>query len=251
MSATSRCRLVVASVNTSSDTHSTRWPCSHPALAVAVFEKETELATHQTGRNSGVIHCGIYYPTGSLKAQLCVEGHRLTYEYCAARGIPVKQVGKLIVAVEEEEVPRLHGLYQRGVDNGVQGLKMLTADEITAMEPNVRGLAAVHCPTTGIVDWGLVAKHYAEDFVTAGGEVFTGHEVKAFEPLPHRADFADGVQLKVEVCLPACVRDVCGGGWVLIYTCACVFTPHPLTLHPTTPPRRMSPARPPPCSAST
>ncbi|KAM8808008.1 L-2-hydroxyglutarate dehydrogenase, mitochondrial [Eudromia elegans] len=110
----------------------------HPALRFVVLEKETELAAHQSGHNSGVIHSGIYYTPGSLKAKLCVQGAALCYEYCDQKGIPYKQCGKLIVAVEQDEIPRLKALYERGLQNNVRDLKLIGAKEIKAKEPFCR-----------------------------------------------------------------------------------------------------------------
>ncbi|OXB72808.1 UNVERIFIED_CONTAM: hypothetical protein H355_011332 [Colinus virginianus] len=140
----------------------------HPALRLAVLEKEKELAHHQSGHNSGVIHSGIYYTPGSLKAKLCVRGAALCYEYCDRKGIPYKQCGKLIVAVEQDEIPRLKALYERGLQNNVQGLKLIGPKEIQAKEPFCRGLMALDSPYTGIVDFKQVAQSYAEDFQEAG-----------------------------------------------------------------------------------
>lgn len=110
----------------------------HPELSIGVVEKEKDLALHQTGRNSGVIHSGIYYKPESLKAKLCVEGAALIYEYCNLKGIPYRQCGKLIVAVEQEEIPRLQALYERGLQNGVQGLRLIQQEDIKKKEPYCR-----------------------------------------------------------------------------------------------------------------
>ncbi|XP_045423505.1 L-2-hydroxyglutarate dehydrogenase, mitochondrial isoform X2 [Lemur catta] len=111
----------------------------HPALSISVLEKEKDLAIHQTGHNSGVIHSGIYYKPESLKAKLCVQGAALIYEYCNQKGISYKQCGKLIVAVDQEEIPRLQALYERGLQNGVQGLKLIQQEDIKKKEPYCRG----------------------------------------------------------------------------------------------------------------
>ncbi|VFV36509.1 PREDICTED: l-2-hydroxyglutarate dehydrogenase%2C [Lynx pardinus] len=111
----------------------------HPALSIGVLEKEKDLAIHQTGHNSGVIHSGIYYKPESLKAKLCVQGAALIYEYCKQKGISYKQCGKLIVAVEQEEIPRLQALYERGRQNGVQGLRLIQQEDIKKKEPYCRG----------------------------------------------------------------------------------------------------------------
>ncbi|KAM5235133.1 L-2-hydroxyglutarate dehydrogenase, mitochondrial [Ctenodactylus gundi] len=153
----------------------------HPALSVAVLEKEKDLAMHQTGHNSGVIHSGIYYKPESLKAKLCVQGAALIYEYCSQKGISYKQCGKLIVAVEQEEIPRLQALYERGLQNGVPGLRLLQQQDIKKKEPYCRGLMAIDCPSTGIVDYRQVALSFAQDFQEAGGTVMTNFEVKDIE----------------------------------------------------------------------
>ncbi|EHB10188.1 L-2-hydroxyglutarate dehydrogenase, mitochondrial [Heterocephalus glaber] len=153
----------------------------YPALSVGVLEKEKDLAVHQTGHNSGVIHSGIYYKPESLKAKLCVQGAALIYQYCNQKGISYKQCGKLIVAVEQEEIPRLQALYERGLQNGVQGLRLIQQEEIKKKEPYCRGLMAIDCPYTGIVDYRQIALSFAHDFQEAGGSVMTNFEVKDIE----------------------------------------------------------------------
>lgn len=128
-----------------------------PGSKVIVIDKEASVGYHQTGHNSGVIHSGIYYRPGSLKARLCVQGAALMQEFCAAHAIDYDRCGKLIVAVREDELPRLAELEARGRANGVPGLRRLAAGEITEIEPECRGLAALHSPATGIVDYGKVA----------------------------------------------------------------------------------------------
>ncbi|XP_005376884.1 PREDICTED: L-2-hydroxyglutarate dehydrogenase, mitochondrial [Chinchilla lanigera] len=153
----------------------------HPALSVGLLEKEKDLAVHQTGHNSGVIHSGIYYKPESLKAKLCVQGATLIYEYCNQKGISYKQCGKLIVAVEQEEIPRLQALYERGLQNGVRGLRLIQQEDIKKKEPYCRGLMAIDCPYTGIVDYRQIALSFAHDFQEAGGSVITDFEVKDIE----------------------------------------------------------------------
>jgi L-2-hydroxyglutarate oxidase LhgO len=148
-----------------------------PALKVAGVEKEDAFNKHQTGRNSGVIHSGIYYKPGSFKAKLCVEGRKLAWEYCDKKGIEYKQVGKLIVATDESELGRLDDLMERGRQNGVEGLEMLDAAGIKKREPYCRGIRAIFSPVTGIVDWGLVSHTYGEDAKAAGAEFFLSREV--------------------------------------------------------------------------
>jgi (S)-2-hydroxyglutarate dehydrogenase len=149
----------------------------HPRLTLRVLEKEREVATHQTGRNSGVVHAGIYYAPGSLKARLSVEGARLLYERCESRGIPYERCGKLIVATGPSELPALDELERRGAANRVPGLRRVGPDGIAELEPHARGAAALHSPATGIVDFAAVARSLAAELREGGSEVVTGCEV--------------------------------------------------------------------------
>jgi 2-hydroxyglutarate dehydrogenase len=153
-----------------------------PDAGVVVLEREAEVAQHQTGRNSGVVHAGIYYAPGSLKARLCVKGARELYEYCGERGIAFQRSGKLIVARDEGELARLGELERRGRENGVPGLRRLDAHGLRELEPHARGIAALHSPETGVVDFAAVARSLAADLKAAGGRVETGCEVTAVEP---------------------------------------------------------------------
>jgi (S)-2-hydroxyglutarate dehydrogenase len=148
-----------------------------PDQKVVVLEREEEVAFHQTGHNSGVIHGGIYYAPGSLKARLCVSGARDMYEYCERHGIEAKRCGKLIVATSEEELPRLDELERRATANEVPGMRRLRAEEIQELEPHARGVAALHSPATGVVDFRAVSRALADDVRKAGGEVRLGYEV--------------------------------------------------------------------------
>lgn len=149
----------------------------YPRLKLIILEKEAMVAQHQTGHNSGVIHSGIYYAPGSLKARLCVEGRRAMYAYCDERRIPYRRVGKLIVATGEHELPRLQTLWERGQANGIEGLEMLDADGIREREPHARGIRAIYSPVTGIVDYTAVAQAIAQDVLALGGEIACGREV--------------------------------------------------------------------------
>ncbi|MFN2450171.1 MAG: L-2-hydroxyglutarate oxidase [Candidatus Baltobacteraceae bacterium] len=149
----------------------------HPRLKLAVLEKEEAVSRHQTGHNSGVIHSGIYYTPGSLKARLCTEGRRALWAYCERKGIEYRQVGKLIVATEEHELPALQALWERGHANGIENLEMLDAAGIRAREPHCAGIKAIFSPVTGIVDYGVVARSYAADIEEMGGEILTGRKV--------------------------------------------------------------------------
>ncbi len=153
----------------------------HPHASVCVLERESAVGFHQTGHNSGVIHAGVYYTPGSLKARLCVEGARELYEYCEARSIAVEACGKMIVATDAGELDRLEELERRGKANGVPGLRRIDAREIEALEPHARGIAGLHSPRTGIVDFPAVARAYAHDVLEAGGVVATGCGVEGVE----------------------------------------------------------------------
>ncbi len=146
----------------------------HPGAHLCVLEAEAAIGRHQTGHSSGVVHAGIYYRPGSLKAQLCVEGSRELYEYCDERGLPYRKSGKLIVATEERELAGLDELERRGRANGVSGLRRLGAAEIAAAEPGATGVAGLHSPETGVADFGQIASSYAADVVAAGGSVHPG-----------------------------------------------------------------------------
>jgi len=148
-----------------------------PGQRVAILEKESSIGQHQTGHNSGVIHAGVYYAPGSLKARLCAEGREKTYEYCEQKGIRYEKCGKLIVAVDEEELPRLQNLWERASANGVPGIRMVGPDEIREIEPHSAGIKGIFSPETGIVNWSAVAQAYADDVIALGGEILTNYEV--------------------------------------------------------------------------
>jgi 2-hydroxyglutarate dehydrogenase len=150
-----------------------------PDAAITVLERHPAVGTEQTGRNSGVIHAGIYYAPDSLKARLCVAGARELYEYCDARAIPYERCGKLVVAREPAELARLDELERRGRANGVAGLRRLSGDELGEIEPHARGVAALHSPNTGIVDFAEVARSLAAELGERGTPVVTGCEVTA------------------------------------------------------------------------
>jgi L-2-hydroxyglutarate oxidase LhgO len=145
---------------------------------VVVLEKEDRVAAHQTGHNSGVVHAGIYYPPGSLKATLCTRGAAMLREYCADRALPYDECGKLVVAITEDEVARLDALYTRADANAVPGLRRIGAAEIREIEPHATGLAALHSPRTAITDFTRIAQSFAEDIVGLGGEVRLGFPVR-------------------------------------------------------------------------
>lgn len=150
-----------------------RWP----GAGLVVFEKEDRVATHQTGHNSGVVHAGIYYRPGSLKARLCTRGRHLLRDYCAAHGIAYDECGKLVVAVDHGELGRLSALERTAAENGVPGLRRVDPAGIREIEPHATGLAALHSPATAITDYVAVARALARDVEASGGEVLLSTEV--------------------------------------------------------------------------
>jgi L-2-hydroxyglutarate oxidase LhgO len=148
-----------------------------PTLRLAVLEKEAAVARHQSSHNSGVIHMGIYYRPGSLKARLAVEGAAAMKAYCRERGIPVDPVGKVIVALDETELPALDELERRGIANGVPGLRRVSMEELREIEPEAAGIAALHSPQTAIVNYAEVAQTLAAELLSAGVEVLLGTPV--------------------------------------------------------------------------
>lgn len=149
-----------------------------PALNVVLLEKEFAVAQHQTGHNSGVIHSGLYYKPGSLKATNCIQGYQMLLDFCDAEAIPYDLCGKIVVATKQEEIPQLETLYQRGSQNGLGGLKKLSVAEMREIEPYVNGVAGMFVPQTGIIDYKQVADKYAEKFRALGGEIQLGERVE-------------------------------------------------------------------------
>lgn len=155
----------------------------YPGLKILVLEKENQIARHQTGHNSGVIHSGIYYRPESLKAQTCVAGRKALLAFCDQQGIRYDLCGKLIVATEEEDLPRLAELLRRGTANGVEGLEMIGPERLKEIEPHAAGIKALYAPTTGIIDFTEVARAYAARIRDRGGEILTSQEVKNIVPV--------------------------------------------------------------------
>lgn len=162
---------------------------ARPATSVTVLEKENEVGQHQTGHNSGVLHAGLYYKPGSLKARLAVDGIREMTAFCQTHGVRHEICGKLVVAADESEVPRLRELHQRGQSNGLAGLKWLDAGAAREIEPHVSAVAALRVPEEGIVDYPAVCAALVREIVRLGGQVLTGAGVHG-------------------------LRSVAGGGWV-------------------------------------
>ncbi|MFF3935613.1 L-2-hydroxyglutarate oxidase [Streptomyces phaeofaciens] len=157
---------------------------SRPGTRVVVLEKETEVSLHQTGHNSGVVHAGIYYAPGSLKADLCVRGVSLLRDYCQDRGLPYRETGKLVVAVREDELGRMDALYERAKHNHVPDLRRISREEIREIEPHAGGIAALHSPRTAITDYPAIARSFAQDIVDSGGEVRLGFPVTGLTDVP-------------------------------------------------------------------
>jgi L-2-hydroxyglutarate oxidase len=149
-----------------------------PRLRLLVLEKESGIARHQTGHNSGVIHGGIYYKPGSLKAETCVTGRQALLDFCNGNGIKYDLCGKVIVATDKEELPRFEELFRRGQANNVPGLEMIGPERLREIEPHARGIRAIYSPATGIIDFTQVAEAYARRVRELGGEVLTSRQVK-------------------------------------------------------------------------
>ncbi|MFC8371719.1 L-2-hydroxyglutarate oxidase [Streptomyces sp. NPDC057239] len=170
-----------------------------PGTRVVVFEKERQVSLHQTGHNSGVVHAGIYYTPGSLKANLTVRGVALLREYCQDRALPYREIGKLVMAVRQDELGRMENLYERAKNNHVPDLRKVSKDEIKDLEPNVGGIAALHSPRTAITDYPAIAREFAKDITDAGGEVKLGFPVTGITNVPGGIEVASGQQrLKVD-----------------------------------------------------
>jgi L-2-hydroxyglutarate oxidase len=150
---------------------------TRPGTRILLIEKETRLARHQTGNNSGVIHSGLYYKPGSLKAKNCIRGYHLLVDFCREQGIPFELCGKIVVATEEHERPLLNNLHERGIQNGLTGMKRLKKEELKEYEPHVVGLEGIFVPQTGIVDYTLVAEKYGELLRANGAEIKMGERV--------------------------------------------------------------------------
>lgn len=159
-------------------------------LDVTVFEKESRIAAHQSSHNSGVIHAGLYYEPGSLKADFCRRGGAMLREYCAVHDIPVEELGKLVVARDEGELEGLARIRARAEQNGVPDLAVLSAPEIEAIEPHVRGVSALHSPHTAVVDFSQVARSYGADLEGAGGTIRLNDEVRGLKARPGGVEVA-------------------------------------------------------------
>jgi L-2-hydroxyglutarate oxidase LhgO len=173
---------------------------ARPDAEVTVLEREGALAQHQTSHNSGVVHAGIYYAPGSLKARLCRRGLGLLRDFCTERGLPYEACGKVVVATEEREVEPLRRLEERATANGVPGLRWLEGSELAEVEPHVRGVAGLHSPQTAIADFAAVARAYADDVTAAGGQIRTGIAVTRIDQNGRnpRTELADGTSIEAD-----------------------------------------------------
>ncbi|EGG46935.1 MULTISPECIES: L-2-hydroxyglutarate oxidase [Streptomyces] len=167
---------------------------SRPGTRVVVLEKESGVAVHQTGHNSGVVHAGIYYAPGSLKAALTVRGVALLREYCQDRALPYKEIGKLVVAVRPDELGRMADLYARARNNHVPELREVSREEIREIEPHAGGLAALHSPRTAITDYRAIAGEFARDIESAGGQVRFGFPVTSLTGVPGGVEAGSGAE---------------------------------------------------------
>jgi L-2-hydroxyglutarate oxidase len=152
---------------------------TRPSTRLVLLEKESGLARHQTGNNSGVIHSGLYYRPGSRKAENCREGYRELLAFCEKEGIPHEICGKVVIATSADELPRLQTLHQRGIENGLSGLRMLSPEEIREIEPHCSGIRGLWVPQTGIVDYSAVSETYALRIRELGGEILFGQRVES------------------------------------------------------------------------
>jgi L-2-hydroxyglutarate oxidase len=158
-----------------------RIKAQRPQLKLALLEKEKRLSAHQTGHNSGVIHSGVYYKPGSLKATNCIRGYRLLLDFCDEQGIAYDLCGKVIVATRPEELPALNNIQQRGKENGLEGLRRLNQAQLREHEPHVNGLEAIFVPQTGIIDYVAVAQRYADLLREQEGDIFLGEKVTGIQ----------------------------------------------------------------------
>jgi 2-hydroxyglutarate dehydrogenase len=194
-----------------------------PATRLTVVDRSAAVGAHQTSHNSGVIHAGVYYLPGSLKAKLCVEGAARMYEYCDGHGIEARRIGKLIIATDSHELGRLEEIERRARANGVPGIRRLNGGQIRELEPHATGIAALHSPNSGIVDFGEVCSHLAADVQRAGGELRLGWEVSAVHEQGRMIRLAnvDGGSLE------AAAAVFCGGLWADRLAVAAGASPDP------------------------
>jgi (S)-2-hydroxyglutarate dehydrogenase len=154
-----------------------------PNLRLLLVEKENSLAAHQTGHNSGVIHSGLYYKPGSLKAKNCIEGYHMLIDFCNENNIKYELCGKIVVATSEDQLASLDTLYERGIQNGLEGLEKLNKEQLQVIEPHVAGIAGIKVPQTGIINYTTVSEKYAENITKLGGEIRLGEKVSSISEI--------------------------------------------------------------------
>ncbi len=152
------------------------------SASILILEKESDLAAHQTGRNSGVIHSGIYYKPGSYKARNCIDGRHQLVEFCKKHGVRHDICGKVIVATDEAELPRLKAIYERGLENGIEGIELIGQKKLNQIEPYVNGIKAIHVPCAGIVDYKEVCRTLAGIIESGGNTITYGAKVSGIFP---------------------------------------------------------------------
>jgi L-2-hydroxyglutarate oxidase len=158
-----------------------------PTIRIIIIEKENEVAAHQTGNNSGVIHSGLYYKPGSLKAKNCIEGYHQLLDFCEQENIPYELCGKIVVATQKEQLQILDDLFERGQQNGLQNLKMLNVEEMREIEPHVKGLKAIKVPQTGIINYKLVSQRMADKIRSLDAEIRLGERVSSISEVEGRS----------------------------------------------------------------
>lgn len=185
----------------------------NPKLKICIVEKEAQLAVHQSKRNSGVVHAGIYYQPKSLKAKFCIEGSKLAIEYCKERNIKLVNCGKLVVATNDAEVDRLHNLHKNALKLNIEGLKLMTKNKIDAIQPGcANAKEAIWSPLTSIVDWQTVTNSFAKDFKDLGGDVITKFYASAFYPSSDfRSIIVSDIGLSQNITTKSLV--ICAGGY--------------------------------------
>ena len=199
-----------------------------PDARICLLEAEGRLAAHQSSHNSGVVHAGVYYAPGSLRAKLCVEGAARLRDYCAERELPWRASGKLIVATGEAELPRLDELERRGIANEVKGLARVEPDEIPEIEPAARGLSALYSPFTAVTDFAAIAGSFADDFESAGGSIHLDSPVLAASPARIPGSSSSPLRLRIPAGSVECGRAVfCAGLQSDRLALACGGSPEP------------------------
>ena len=156
---------------------------TNPRLRLLLLDKEEKLAAHQTGHNSGVIHSGLYYKPGSLKARNCIEGYHMLLDFCNENEIAHELCGKIVVATSKEQIPILDGLFERGIQNGLTGLEKLSVEQMKEIEPHVAGISGIKVPQTGIINYTQVSEKYAENIKKLDGEIKLGEKVSSISEI--------------------------------------------------------------------